>query len=150
VSVVKFAAVTDRRYNKMKISKQAQRDARQLFRSCQVDGLLDEGRVRQAFALVLAQKPRRYIEILSRLQRLVKLDVEQHAACVESAVPLPANLQTDVAGRIKKNYGAGVDISFSQNPALLGGLRIKVGSDLYDGSVRTRLEHLEQSFNQTL
>jgi len=132
----------------MKISKQAQRDARQLFRSCQVDGLLDEGRVRQAFALVLAQKPRRYIQILSRLQRLVKLDVEQHAARVESAVPLPANLQRDVADRIKKNYGAGVDISFSQNPTLLGGLRIKIGSDLYDGSIRTRLEQLEQSFNQ--
>jgi F-type H+-transporting ATPase subunit delta len=133
----------------MKISKQAQRDARQLFRNCQVDGLLDEGRVRQAFALVLAQKPRRYIEILSRLQRLVKLDVEQHAARVESAVPLPANLQQDVAGRIKKNYGAGVDVSFTQNPALLGGLRIKIGSDLYDGSIRTRLEQLEQSFNQS-
>jgi F-type H+-transporting ATPase subunit delta len=132
----------------MKISKQAQRDARQLFRSCQVDGLLDAGRVRQTFVLVLAQKPRRYIEILSRLQRLVKLDVERHAARVESAVPLSANLQKDVAGRIRKTYGAGVDITFSQNPELLGGLRIKIGSDLYDGSIRTRLEALEQSFNQ--
>jgi F-type H+-transporting ATPase subunit delta len=64
-------------------------------------------------------------------------------------VPLPANLQQDVAGRIKKNYGAGVDVSFTQNPALLGGLRIKIGSDLYDGSIRTRLEQLEQSFNQS-
>ena len=132
----------------MKISKQAQRDARQLFRSCQVNGLLDENRVRQAVALVLAQKPRGYVEILSRLQRLVKLDVDQHTARVESAVPLPADLQADVTGRIRKNYGTGVDISFSQNPALLGGLRIKVGSDLYDGSVQTRLEKLEQSFSQ--
>ena len=132
----------------MKISKQAQREARQLFRGCQTDGLLDEGRMRQAIAMVLAQKPHRYLQILSRLHRLVKLDVERRAARVESAVPLPANLQQDVANRIKKNYGAGVDISFSQNPALLGGLRVKIGSDLYDGSVRTRLEQLEQSFNQ--
>ena len=73
----------------MKISKQAQRDARQLFRSCQVNGLLDENRVRQAVALLLAQKPRGYVEILSRLHRLVKLDLEQHAARVESATPLP-------------------------------------------------------------
>ena len=115
-----------------------------------MDGMLDEGRVRQAVALVLAQKPRRYLEILSRLQRLVKLDVERHTARVESATPLPADLQTDMADRIKKNYGPGVDISFSQNPALLGGLRIKIGSDLYDGSIRTRLEQLEQSFNQNL
>ena len=134
----------------MKISKPAQRDARQLFRGCQANGLLDENRVRQAVALVLAQKPRRHIEILSRLCRLIKLDVEQRTARVESAAPLPADLQTDVAGRIKKNYGAGVEISFSQNPALLGGLRIKIGSDLYDGSIRTQLEKLEQSFNQNL
>jgi F-type H+-transporting ATPase subunit delta len=130
----------------MKISKQAQRDARQLFRSCQVNGLLDENRVRQAVTLVLAQKPRRHGEILSRLCRLVKLDVEQRSARVESATPLPADLQADVAGRIKQIYGPGVQISFSQNPALLGGLRVKVGSDLYDGSVGARLKKLEQSF----
>ena len=40
----------------------------------------------------------------------------------------------------------GLNISFAQNPALLGGLRIKVGSDVYDGSVQARLEDLEESF----
>ena len=130
----------------MKISKLAQREARQLFRSCQANGLLDESRVRQATTLLLAKKPRGYVEILSRLHRLVKLDLEQHAARVESATPLPADLQTGVADRIKKIYGAGADITFRQNPALLGGLRIQVGSDLYDGSVRTRLDKLAQSF----
>jgi F-type H+-transporting ATPase subunit delta len=130
----------------MKISKLAQREARQLFRSCQVNGLLDEKRVRQTAALLVSQKPRGFVEILSRLHRLVKLDLEQHAASVESATPLAADLQADVADRIKKIYGGGLDISFRQNPALIGGLRIQVGSDLYDGSVKTRLEKLEQSF----
>jgi F-type H+-transporting ATPase subunit delta len=130
----------------MKISKLAQREARQLFRSCQANGLLDESRVRQATTLLLAKKPRGYVEILSRLHRLVKLDLEQHAARIESATSLPADLQTGVADRIKKIYGAGADITFRQNPALLGGLRIQVGSDLYDGSVRTRLDKLAQSF----
>ena len=130
----------------MKISKLAQREARQLFRSCRVNGLLDENRVRQAASLVLAQKPRGYVEILSRLHRLVKLDLEQRAARVESATPLPADLQADVTNQIRKIYGSGADITFSQNPALIGGLRIQVGSDLYDGSVRTRLDKLAQSF----
>jgi F-type H+-transporting ATPase subunit delta len=130
----------------MKISKPAQRDARQLFRSCQVNGLLDENRVRQAVALVLARKPRRYIEILSRLLRLVKLDLERRTARVESAAILPDDLQADVANRIKKIYGAGVSLTFGQNPALIGGLRVKVGSDVYDGSVRAKLESLAASF----
>jgi len=130
----------------MKISKLAQREARQLFRSCQVNGLLDENRVRQATALLLAKRPHRYVEILSRLHRLVKLELERRAARVESATPLPADLQADVADRIRKIYGPGADITFSRNPALIGGLRVQVGSDLYDGSVRSRLEKLEQSF----
>src|ERR1039457_4805754 len=120
----------------MKISKRAQRDARQLFRSCQVNGLLDENRVRQAVALVLAQKPRRYIEILSRLHRLVKLDLERRTARVESAASLPADLQTDVANRIKKIYGASVSLTFDRNPALIGGLRVDVGSGVFDGASR--------------
>ena len=130
----------------MKISKQAQRDARQLFRSCQVNNLLDENRVRQTVALLSDKQPRGYVEILSRLLRLVKLDLERRAARVESATALPADLQADLANRIKKIYGGGVNIVFGQNPALLGGLRIQVGSDLYDGSVRTKLNRLAQSF----
>ncbi|MGA2686164.1 MAG: F0F1 ATP synthase subunit delta [Verrucomicrobiota bacterium] len=130
----------------MKISKLAQREARQVFRSCRVNGLLDDSRVRQATALLLAKRPHRYVEILSRLHRLVKLELERRAARVESATPLPADLQADVADRIRKIYGPGADITFSRNPALIGGLRVQVGSNLYDGSVRSRLEQLEQSF----
>lgn len=130
----------------MKISKLAQREARQLFRSCQANGVLDENRVRQTMRLLLEKKPRGYVEILSRLHRLVKLDLEQHQARVESAVLLPSDLQTDISGQIKKVYGSGVEITFGRNPALIGGLRVQIGSDLYDGSVKARLEKLEQGF----
>lgn len=130
----------------MKISKQAQRDARQLFRSCQKDGLLDENQVRQAVTLVLEKQPRGYIGILARLHRLVKLNLQGRAAHVESATALPADQQASVTHEIKAKYGQGVNISFGQNPALIGGLRIQVGSDLYDGSVKTRLNKLEESF----
>ncbi len=108
--------------------------------------LLDEACVRQAVALLVEKKPRGYVEILSRLHRLVKLDLEQHAARIESPTPLSAELQNEVSGQIKGKYGEGISIAFSQDPALIGGLRIQVGSDLYDGSVKARLKQLEQSF----
>jgi len=130
----------------MKISKQAQRNARELFRSCRVDGVLDEGRVRQAVALVLARKPRGYLEILSRLQRLVKLDLDRRTARVESTTPLPPDLKVKVTKQLKKVYGAGMNVFFVRNPALIGGLRIQAGSDLYDGSVQARLNALAQQF----
>jgi F-type H+-transporting ATPase subunit delta len=130
----------------MNISKQARRDARQLFRSCFVNTRLDDSRVRQTVALLVEKKPRGYAEILSRLHRLVKLELEQHTACVESAVPLPADLQAQVAGRLNQIYGEGLKLSFREDASLIGGLRIQVGSDLYDGSVKMRLEKLQQSF----
>jgi F-type H+-transporting ATPase subunit delta len=130
----------------MKISKQAQRDARQLFRNCQVNGLLDEGRMRQTLSLLAEKKPRGYLGVLTRLQRLVKLETEQRRATVESATALSAEQQAEVKKNLGGIYGAGLVVSFSEAPALIGGLRIQVGSDLYDGSVKTRLEKLEQSF----
>jgi F-type H+-transporting ATPase subunit delta len=130
----------------MKISKQARRDAKQLFHSCTAKGLLDENRVRQAVQLVIAQKPRGYVSILTHLQRLVKLDIARRTAKVESATALSPDQQTAVKSDLSKKYGAGLNISFAQNPALLGGLRIQVGSDVYDGSVRARLENLREAF----
>ena len=127
-------------------AKLAQREARQLFRTCRVNGLLDEQRVRQTVTLLVEKKPRGYVEILSRLHRLVKLDLDQRAASVESAVPLSADLQKQVAARLKDIYGDGLNLAFAQNASLIGGLRIQVGSDLYDGSVKMRLEKLQQSF----
>ena len=42
----------------MKISKQTKREAKQLFRCCFVNGLLDENRARQAVRRVVEVKPR--------------------------------------------------------------------------------------------
>jgi F-type H+-transporting ATPase subunit delta len=129
----------------MKITKQARRDAKELFRSCLVDGVLDENRARQVLAKVAEARPRGYVGILSHFQRLVKLDLERRTAVVESAAPLTPELQTEVAGQLAWIYGAGLNLSFVQNPALLGGMRVKVGSDVFDGSVRARLAALEAS-----
>lgn len=130
----------------MNISKQAQREARQLFRSCLVNGRLDEARMRQAVTLLAQKKPRGYVEILARLHRLVKLEVANHTAKVENAVETSPAQQAAIKASLEKQYGPGLDISYAVNPALIGGLRVQVGSDLYDGSVKMRLEKLEQSF----
>jgi F-type H+-transporting ATPase subunit delta len=130
----------------MKTSKLALREARQLFRTCHVNGLLDSSRVRQALARLSERQPRGYLQILERLHRLVKLDAEQRVVRVESPTPLPADVQNDITAQITAKYGQGMNISFAQNPALIGGLRIQAGSDLYDGSVKTRLDKLQESF----
>ena len=130
----------------MKATKQARREAKQLFRLCQVNGLLDESRARQAVQQIVAAKSRHSLATLSYFRRLVELDCARHTAKVESAVTLPADLQASVQTGLAHAYGPGLNTSFTENPALIGGMRIRVGSDVYDGSVRARLAALEQSF----
>ena len=130
----------------MKLSKQTKREAKELFRSCLVNGLLDEARVKQAVQQTLAAKPRGYLPILSHFQRLVKLELERRTARIESATPLPEDLQASVKASLAGAYGPGLNISFAQTPVLIGGMRIRVGSDVYDGSVQARLAALQESF----
>jgi F-type H+-transporting ATPase subunit delta len=129
----------------MKISKQARRDGKALFTNCKVGGVLDEYRVRQTVSAVIAQKPRGFVGILSHFQRLVKLDIERRTAAVESAAPVPDAVQQSVKANLTQRYGPGLNVSFTVNPALIGGMRVRVGSDVFDGSVRARLNELAES-----
>jgi F-type H+-transporting ATPase subunit delta len=130
----------------MKISKQARRDAKQLFRGCVVNGVLDDNRARQTLQQVIGRKPRGYVAILTHFQRLVKLDVARRTARIESAVELPDDLRIGVQTNLARKYGPGLSVSFASNPALIGGLRAQVGSDVYDGSIRARLAELAEKF----
>ena len=129
----------------MKIGKQARRDAKQLFLSCKANGLLDESRVRVAVQEVITRKPRGYLGTLQHFQRLVKLDIERRAVRVEDAIETSPELKAGIKANLEKRYGPGLHVEFAVNPALIGGLRIKVGSDVYDGSVVARLNALQEA-----
>jgi F-type H+-transporting ATPase subunit delta len=127
-------------------SKRAKREAKQLFRFCLVNGMLDESRVRRVVQHLLAAGRRNCPAILSHFERLVKLDLARHMATIESATPLPADLQAAIEAGLTRRYGRGLATAFAHRPALIGGMRIQVGSDVFDGSVRAGLAALEQSF----
>jgi F-type H+-transporting ATPase subunit delta len=130
----------------MKATKQTRREAAQLFRLCLVKGLLDENRARQVVEQLIGAKPRGYLPTLLHFQRLVRLDYARHTAKIESALTLPQELKVLVQASLARVYGSGLSTSFTENSALIGGMRIRVGSDVYDGSVQGRLAALEQTF----
>ena len=130
----------------MKGNKQSRRGAKQLFKSCQVEGQLAEERVRQAVTLVIEKKPRGYFGILQELQRLVKLDVSSRSARVESAVMLTEGQQQNIRESLGRLKGGEVTVEFTENAGLIGGMRVKIGDDVFDGSVKTRLATLSESF----
>jgi F-type H+-transporting ATPase subunit delta len=130
----------------MKLAKQTKRDARELYRLCLVNGLLDSDKVRQVVQRVRETRNRNRLKVLLEFRRLVKLDCARHSATVESATPLPSDMQAGIEAGLSRLYGPGLTISFARDPTLIGGMRIKVGSDVYDGSVKARLAALEAAF----
>jgi F-type H+-transporting ATPase subunit delta len=62
---------------------------------------------------------------------------------VESPFPLAEPQQSSIRSNLTRRYGDGLIFAFTQNPALIGGLRVQIGSDVFDGSVEARLAGLE-------
>ena len=108
--------------------------------------VLAEERVRQVVQEVIARKPRGYFSILAHFQRLVELELARRTARVETAAPITPPFQSSVRDHLTRLYGPGLAFSFAQNPALIGGMRIQVGSDVYDGSIQARLAALQERF----
>ena len=127
----------------MKTAKQTAREARLLYRLCLVKGVLDEDRARTVVHDIVDAGRSGRLAVLARFQRLVKLDRLDHTATVESAAPLADDLRAAIASGLTRIHGEATAIAFADNPSLIGGIRIQVGSNVYDGSVKGRLGALE-------
>lgn len=130
----------------MTTKRQAKREAKHLLKLCVSNGRLDEGRVSRVTQLLATANRRGARAMLWNFLRLARLDRARHAAFVETAAPLAADLRTELEAGLIRRFGWGLKTAFIQQPELIGGVRIRVGSDLYDGSVRTALLKLERSF----
>jgi F-type H+-transporting ATPase subunit delta len=127
----------------MKLDKDSRKLSKQLFNGSFSDGRLDAKRVVAIAKEVASSKPRNALGILKEYHRLVRLEAAKHHAIIESAVELDDDMAKELTASLRAKYGRDLKTEFKVSPELLGGLRIKVGSDVIDGSVRERLYCLE-------
>jgi F-type H+-transporting ATPase subunit delta len=128
----------------MKINREIRWLSREMLRASFTDGQLDPGRITSLVDSLIARKPRHYIEVLKNYRRLLRLELEKRQARVESASEVDSTTSSELVSNLKKKYGSDLTTEFVVNPKLLGGMRIRVGSDVWDGTVRNRLELLQQ------
>jgi len=130
----------------VKAARQVRRTAERLFKDCRVGRSLDEARVRQAAVGLVGSPRRRSVPVLQEFARLVRLARDQRTATVETAVPIAREVRNAVEQALVRRYGRGMPTRFAHTPALIGGMRVTVGSDVFDGSVRWRLVDLARRF----
>lgn len=132
----------------MKLSKESRKISKALFRSSFTEGVLDEAKVSDIVQSIIESKPRHYYEILKGYQRLVRLEMRKHQAVIESAEPLSASISEKTEADLRQKHGRDLRIEYKVNPSLIGGLRIQIGSNVWDGSVQGRLARLKEQLNQ--
>ncbi len=120
----------------------------------------DQGRAILAVAGKAGVEPltRKFLGLLASRRRLFALpgiakayaamlaeERGEVAAEVISAVPLGEAELADLKDAIAGHVGQSVNVETRVDPALLGGVVVRVGSRMLDASIRTKLQHLEQS-----
>lgn len=131
----------------MKVNRQSQRIATKLLRFCLDGGKLNSARARQVARRIVESRHRGRITILTAFQRLVRLDCAKRTAEIASAVALQNDLRERFAADLERLYGVDLQVQFVERPELIGGVRVSVGNDVYDDSIRYRLALLKRSIS---
>jgi F-type H+-transporting ATPase subunit delta len=128
----------------MKINKETRQLSKELLRASFTNGRLDSERIASLVKSLIEKKPRHYIKVLDAYKRLLRLEIEKHSATIETATELAPESSAQIVANLKRKYGSDLAPQFVVNRDLLGGMRIRVGSDVWDSSVRNRLHRLQQ------
>ena len=130
----------------MKVTKDAAAAGKRLFRLCAASGRLDEDKLRTVVKALTEKKPRNYQGILVTLHRQVRMDLAQRHVTVESAQVLDGATSENIKNKMISQHGEGLTFEYKVNPALLGGIRIRKGDDVWDGSVKAKLDKITEAF----
>jgi len=81
--------------------------------------------------------------VIAGFERLYAAQTGSVAAEVVTAVALSAKQLEGVKAQLRSSLGKDPEIETRVDPTILGGLKVKVGSRLYDASLKTRLDQLK-------
>ena len=95
---------------------------------------------------LVERKPRNYQGILVTLHRQTRLHLAQRHVIIESAQQLDEATGNDITNKMIAEHGEGLTFEYKINPALLGGICIRKGDDVWDGTVKARLDKIANAF----
>lgn len=130
----------------MKIPREAASTARRAFRMCMEGDRLNDDKLRIVFRKIASAKPRNHQAILHSLARLTRIELSRREVVVESSTALDNATVERIKSGLAGKYGPDLNFEFQVTPDLIGGMRIRVGNDVWDGSVKARLARLTNSF----
>ena len=123
----------------MAADKQTKLLAKQLFKLSFVSGAVSTEQVGGVLGWIEKHQPRHPLTLLRSYHRLVAAELAKSRAQVEHAGPVSDDALRLIESTMTKKYQRPVAAVAQSNARLLAGLRVRVGSDLYESSVAGRL-----------
>jgi F-type H+-transporting ATPase subunit delta len=127
----------------MKTSKESSKLSKSLLRLSMTAGKIDAAKVKEVLSAVALKKPRNYLSVLKGYQRLVRLEAEKSHAVIQTATKFDKKSADVMEKNLRKKFGEDLTCEFQIHPELISGVRIKIGSTVWENSVRGRLDGLE-------
>lgn len=129
----------------MAANKQTKLLAKQLFKLSLVNGAVSPEQVAGVLGWVEKHQPRHATSLLRTYQRFIAAEVAKSRAQVEHAGPVSDTVLRSIEAALTKKYRRAITATATPNPRLLAGLRVRVGSDVYESSVAGQLAALAAS-----
>ena len=125
--------------------KQIQQLARQFYKLSFTNGVISAGQVAGVLDYIEKHRPANSMAVLKAYQRLIAAEVARGQAVVEHAGPINSAALDAIAAAMSKKYGRSVTAVEKRNEALLAGVRVRIGDDLYESSVASQLATLAEA-----
>jgi F-type H+-transporting ATPase subunit delta len=126
----------------MAAPKQIRQTARVLFNASLENGALSSERVTGVLAWFEKTQPSRGLAILREYQRLVRQEINRTRARVEHAGSISDATIASIAAALSKRYGRAITATATENSALIAGVRVSIGDDVFESSIAGQLESL--------
>jgi len=122
--------------------KQIQQLARQFFKMSVVQGELSADRVAGVLQYIEKHRPPNSLAVLKAYRRLIAFEVARGQAVIEHAGSVNDSLLTNIEADMTRKYRRRITSVAHRNDALIAGVRVRVGDDVYESSVAGQLATL--------
>src|SRR3954463_12898822 len=129
----------------MRADKKTKALAKQLFKLSLVNGAVSPEQVTGVLGYIEKNVTRGQLALLQLYQRAITAELAKSNAVVEHAGPVSEATLKSIEAAMTKKYSRAVAVPAKPNPKLLAGLRIRVGSDVYESTVAGQLANLSNA-----
>ena len=99
------------------------------------------------FVFALASKNHTALlpDIVTALDRLVAQDTDRELATVTTVLALTDAERASLESKLRAQYGANIEVEYQLDPEIIGGVIVRVGDRVLDGSVAGKLAALKNN-----